>query len=82
MKEIPQRDALGGVIYRSFTEDLSHKNRDNISEEQVQSNMQLYPMKRYAEPIEIAGYILYLLSDVSSYTTGSNLVIDGGFTIT
>ena len=56
--------------------------RDNISEEQVQANMQLYPMKRYAEPIEIAGYILYLLSDSSTYTTGSNLVIDGGFTIT
>lgn len=55
--------------------------RDNISEEQVESNKQEYPMKRYAEPIEIAGYILYLLSDISSYTTGSNLVIDGGFTL-
>lgn len=55
--------------------------RDNISEELVEANKQEYPMKRYAEPIEIAGYILYLLSDVSSYTSGSNLVIDGGFTI-
>ncbi|MBE6289103.1 MAG: SDR family oxidoreductase [Bacteroidaceae bacterium] len=55
--------------------------RDNISEEQVQANMQLYPMKRYAEPEEIAYYIIYLLSDASTYTTGSNLVIDGGFTI-
>ena len=55
--------------------------RDNISEEQVEANKQAYPMKRYAEPIEIAGYILYLLSDVSTYTSGSNLVIDGGFTI-
>ena len=55
--------------------------RDNISEEQVEANKLEYPMKRYAEPIEIAGYIIYLLSDVSTYTTGSNLVIDGGFTI-
>jgi len=55
--------------------------RDNISEEQVKANMQLYPMKRYAEPEEIAYYIIYLLSDASTYTTGSNLVIDGGFTI-
>lgn len=55
--------------------------RDNISDEQVKANMQLYPMKRYAEPYEIAYYIIYLLSDVSTYTTGSNLVIDGGFTL-
>ena len=55
--------------------------RDNISEEQVKANMELYPMKRYAEPLEIAGYILYLLSDVSTYTSGSNLVIDGAFTV-
>lgn len=55
--------------------------RDNISEEQVKANMQLYPMKRYANPEEIAFYIIYLLSDTSTYTTGSNLVIDGGFTI-
>lgn len=55
--------------------------RDNISEEQVLSNMLLYPLKRYAEPEEIAYYIIYLLSDASTYTTGTNLVIDGGFTI-
>lgn len=55
--------------------------RDNISEDQVEANKKAYPMKRYAEPIEIAGYILYLLSNVSSYTSGSNLVIDGAFTI-
>lgn len=55
--------------------------RDNISEEQVEANKQLYPMKRYADPIEVAGYILYLLSDVSTYTSGSNLIIDGCFTI-
>jgi len=55
--------------------------RDNISQEQVEENMKLYPLKRYAEPHEIAYYIIYLLSDASTYTTGSNLVIDGGFTI-
>ena len=55
--------------------------RKNISEEQVTAKMQLYPMKRYAEPEEIAYYIIYLLSDASTYTTGTNLVIDGGFTI-
>ncbi len=55
--------------------------RENISEEQVQKNKELYPLKRYAQPEEIAYYAIYLLSDASTYTTGSNLVIDGGFTL-
>jgi len=37
-------------------------------------------LKRWAEPYELAGGIVYLLSDASSYVTGSNLRIDGGWT--
>lgn len=56
-------------------------NRGNISVEQVNENKELYPLKRYARPEEIAYYAIYLLSDASSFTTGSNLIIDGGFTL-
>ena len=38
------------------------------------------PMGRYAEPDEIAYGVLYLASDELSYLTGSELVIDGGWT--
>jgi 3alpha(or 20beta)-hydroxysteroid dehydrogenase len=37
------------------------------------------PMKRGGQPIEIAHGCLYLASDESSYVTGSELVIDGGY---
>ena len=39
------------------------------------------PMQRYATPEEIAPSVVYLASDASSFTTGSVLVADGGYTV-
>ncbi len=38
------------------------------------------PLARHAQPSEIAGAAVYLLSDAASFTTGSVMVVDGGFT--
>ncbi len=38
------------------------------------------PMKRSAMPIEVAKPVVFLMSDNASYITGTELVIDGGFT--
>ena len=43
--------------------------------------VQSIPMQRHAEPREMAGTVLYLVSDASSFTTGECIVVDGGMTI-
>ncbi len=40
------------------------------------------PLKRLADENEIADGVVFLASDLSSYITGHNLVIDGGYSIT
>lgn len=39
------------------------------------------PMKRMAQPEEIANTILFLLSPLSGYITGQNIVVDGGLSV-
>lgn len=52
-----------------------------ITEEQLQADMNRYPLKRYGKPEEIAYSAIFLLSDASSWMTGQDIVIDGGITI-
>ena len=37
------------------------------------------PLGRVAQPDEMAGTVLYLVSDASTYTTGTTVTVDGGF---
>ena len=40
--------------------------------------IRMIPMGRHAQPSEIAGAVLYLVSDAASYTTGTCIAVDGG----
>lgn len=52
-----------------------------ITREQLEEDMKKYPLKRYGKPEEVAYAVIYLLSDASKWVTGSNLLIDGGYTL-
>ena len=48
------------------------------TEEQLHEAEQNYPLKRYAQPEDITGAAIYLLSNASSWVTGSNMELTGG----
>ena len=48
------------------------------TEEQLREAEQNYPLKRYAQPEDITGAAIYLLSDASSWVTSSNMELTGG----
>ena len=52
--------------------------KDGISEEELKEDEQKYPLKRYGNPDDIANLAVYMLSDASSWMTGSNIKITGG----
>ncbi len=52
--------------------------KDAMTEEQLDTDRKLYPLKRFGNPEDIAHAIIFLLSDASSWMTGTEIVVDGG----
>ena len=49
--------------------------------EELDTLRQKYPLKRFGKPEDVARCAVYLLSEAASWMTGSNILIDGGFTL-
>ena len=71
-KNIRVNALLPGLIDTKFSEALLKT--DWI----YQGAIERIPLKRHAEPHEMAGAVLYLVSDAASYTTGTCIICDGG----
>lgn len=52
--------------------------KGGITEEELKEDEKKYPLKRYGKPEDIANLAIYLLSDASSWMSGSSIRITGG----
>ena len=73
-KKIRVNSVNPGIIQTSlFSSD------EIITEEQLKEDTKNYPLGRLGNPTDVAYATIYLLSDASSWVTGTNVVVDGGF---
>lgn len=75
VKGIRVNEVCPGII------DTHIMDESSISSDMLEIERGRYPMKRFGKPEEVAYAIIYFLSDASAFTTGSSLVVDGGFTL-
>lgn len=52
--------------------------QEGVDEDQLKEDESNYPLKRYGTPDDIANLAIYMLSDASTWMTGSNVKISGG----
>lgn len=55
-------------------------NSDGSYKERAHAIIQHTPFKKFGHPDDLKGALIYLLSDASSFVTGSEIYVDGGFT--
>lgn len=71
-KKIRVNALLPGLVETKFSKAIM----ENPLMHEYAVNM--IPMGRHAEPMEMAGAVLYLVSDAAPFTTGACLIVDGG----
>ncbi|MEI8198973.1 MAG: SDR family oxidoreductase [Eubacteriales bacterium] len=60
---------------------LTELTRKNNTEEEIEIISSTLPLRRMAQPEEIANFVYYLASENNTFITGQKIAIDGGFTI-
>jgi len=78
--ELAKYNILVNTVSPGFTDtDLT---RSILSKSAINELIEKVPLQRMASPDEIANTVLFLSSDLNSYITGQNIIIDGGFSVT
>jgi len=76
-KELAAKNIRVNALLPGLTE--THFSEALIKTESIYNYaLQHIPLRRHAQPSEMAGAVLYLVSDAASFTTGTSIVCDGG----
>lgn len=77
--ELGESNILVNTVCPGFT--LTELTKKNNSAEQIAKITENIPLRRMADPSEIAKLVYFLGSEENTYITGQKIVIDGGFTV-
>ena len=70
-------NVLVNAVSPGFT--MTELTESVLSDKEIQELSAQIPVKRFAMPEEISKVVLFLSSDLNTYITGQNIVVDGGF---
>lgn len=72
-------NALAPTVFRSQLTEWMYAD-DEIGRATREAMFERIPLRRFAEPEDFVGALIYLLSDASSFYTGQVMYLDGGYT--
>ncbi len=72
-------NALAPTVFRSELTEWMYAD-DEKGRETRETTVARIPLRRFAEPEDFVGALIYLLSDASSFFTGQVMYVDGGYT--
>lgn len=75
--ELAPYNVLVNAVSPGFTQ--TELTMSTVPESEIKLFSEAIPLKRFAQPVEIARLVLFLASDMNTYITGQNIIIDGGF---
>lgn len=71
-------NALAPTVFRSELTEWMYAD-DEKGRETREAMFSRIPLRRFAEPEDFVGALIYLLSDASSFYTGQVMYLDGGY---
>jgi len=75
--ELGAYNVMVNAVSPGFT--MTELTKSMLSDKEIQELSAQIPVKRFAMPEEISKAVLFLCSDLNTYITGQNIVVDGGF---